>query len=137
MILVTKVTPAERVGRTAARETFEKLADAVAALDLDQEDREKVAEAVVGALVESRIGRLVEHPEVYVLLASDPLVPCAGWDADGEQHDCPNETVIRQRFHLSSAPDQRAPYGEIRCVSCGAMQFLPEYRENVLARAER
>lgn len=135
-------TAAERIGKTAATEIFTDVANAISLLDLDQEDRERVASAVIGALRESRIGSLIPHPETFELVASDPLVPCVGYDRpDGTRADCPARTVIRLGWHLRSAPDgrsaawkQRAPYGEIRCVSCGSMQFNSEYRDNVLAR---
>lgn len=134
-----------RVGKAKAQEIGFALADAVAELDIDQEDREKVAAALADTLRESVIGAYLNR-DLIRLLASDPLVPCAGYDipVHGEttEHvDCPNGMVIRQMFHNSDAPDgrsamwkQRAPYGEIRCVSCGSMQFIPEYRDNVLAR---
>jgi hypothetical protein len=68
--------------------------------------------------------------DLFVLLASDPLVPCAGHD----EEPCPDGRVIRIGMHLSTdekplphgrsaAWEQRAPYGQIRCVSCGAKQF--------------
>jgi hypothetical protein len=105
------------------RTTFQPIADAIASVDVDQEDREAVAEAVAEALD----GRPDFRRDLFKLLASDPLVPCAGYDGE----PCPHGRVIRQAMHLSSAPDgrsaiwkQRAPYGEIRCISCGSKQFL-------------
>lgn len=99
------------------------IADAIASVDLDQEDRETVAEAVTDALT----GQQDFKPELFRLLASDPLVPCAG--SGGEP--CPHGRVIRIAMHLSDAPNgrseawrQRAPYGSIRCISCGAAEFI-------------
>lgn len=96
-------------------------AEAVARLDLDQEDRERVAEALADALH----GRLFFKRDLFVLLATDPLVPCAG--ANGEP--CPTEAVIRVSMHnrlasngRSAAWRRRAP--EVRCTSCGARQFI-------------
>lgn len=109
--------------------------------DLEQTDRESVA-ALLGEALD---GRKDFQRDLFVLLASDPRVPCAGWfdPEKGETVPCEHGRVIRLRFHDSSAPDgrseawrRRAPYGEIRCVSCGSMHFMPEYRKNVLARTE-
>jgi hypothetical protein len=108
---------------------FVPIADAIASLDLDQEDREMVAQAVADALdgVERQTD-FHQHYDLFVLLASDPLVPCAGHHGQ----PCPHGRVIRQAMHNSSAPDghsaiwaQRAPYGQIRCISCGAAEFIP------------
>ncbi len=102
---------------------YKPIADAIAMCDIDQEDRELVAYAVTDALYEDRDF----DPELFRLLASDPLVPCAG--SGGEP--CPHGRNIRIAMHLSTAPDgrsqawrQRAPYGRIRCVTCGAKQFI-------------
>jgi hypothetical protein len=102
---------------------YAKVADAISALDLAQVDREAVADAVAAALE----GQPDFRPDLFRLTASDPLVPCAG--AHGEP--CPHGRVIRIAMHLSDAPDgrskawePRAPYGKIRCVSCGSAQFL-------------
>lgn len=99
------------------------IADAIARLDLDQEDREAVALAIASALQ----GRKDFRPDLFTLLASDPLVPCAG---TGEG-PCPNGVEIRLMWHNRDDPqgrsemwEQRAPYGRIRCVSCGAKKFL-------------
>jgi hypothetical protein len=113
------MNPAQK--RFEARYT--PIADAIASLDLDQEDREAVAKAVADALSASgqKINPAFRH-DLFVLLASDPLVPCAGFGGQ----PCPHGRVIRVAMHLSSAPDgrsvqwrQRAPYGQVRCVSCG------------------
>lgn len=99
---------------------FLPIADAIAMCDLDQEDRELVADAVT----ESLIGQIDFNADLFRLLASDPLVPCAG---PGEGELCPDGRNIRIAMHLSTAPQgralswrRRAPYGEIRCVSCGS-----------------
>ena len=102
---------------------YKPIADAIAMCDLDQEDRELVAESVT----EELIGQPDFKPDLFRLLASDPLVPCAG--SGGEP--CPHGRNIRIAMHLSMAHDgrseawrQRAPYGQIRCVSCGAKEFI-------------
>lgn len=113
---------------------YADVADAIARLDIDQEDREAVARAVGDALAEDARA----HPDfqgyhaTFVLLASDPLVPCAGPRESDE--GCPHGRVIRIGMHLSSAPDgrshaweRRAPYGKIRCISCG----IPTTRREV------
>jgi hypothetical protein len=109
---------------------FLPIADAIACCDLAQTDRELVAEAVTDAL----IGQVDFRADLFKALASDPLVPCAG--ANGEP--CPEGRVIRIAMHLSTGPNGRsaawrehAPYGKIRCVSCGARQFIPEYERSL------
>lgn len=132
---------------------FRPLADAVAALDLDQHDRESVAVALADA-IETEVPKATEsrgtsqdtrtwlrgwRRDLFVLLASDPLVPCAG--AKGEP--CPHGRVIRIRMH-NSTPEKplpygrslawrrRAPYGEIRCVSCGAREYVEDWNNGGL-----
>lgn len=97
------------------------IADAIASADIGQCDRERVASAVADALA----GRADFARDAFALLASDPLVPCAG--PRGTDGPCPHGRVIRTAMHDRSAPDgrsplwaQRAPYGEVRCVTCGA-----------------
>lgn len=111
--------------------------DAIARVNIDQEAREAVAEEVAAAL-DSTFRRVGIDVGAWTTLASDPLVPCAG--ASGEP--CPEGRVIRIAMHLSDAPDgrsaawqQRAPYGELRCVTCGAAQFIPGFAENRAAQA--
>lgn len=110
------------------------IADAISGLNIDQEVREAVAEEVAAAISasDSKFHLDFKH-DTFVLLASDPLVPCAGY----KDAPCPHGRVIRIAMHLSSAEDgrseawdQRAPYGHVRCVSCGAAQFVPGYAEN-------
>jgi hypothetical protein len=108
------------------RAGFKAIADAIALLDLDQEDRESVAEAIGDALD----GTAHFQRDLFVLLASDPLVPCAG----SRYGPCPDARVIRQAWHDRSAPDgrnpmwrRRAPYGDIRCARCGAEEFSPGF----------
>jgi hypothetical protein len=105
---------------------YEPIADAIARLDLDQEDREAVATAVADALRETARARKVDHyrRDVFWLLAADPLVPCVG--ALGKP--CPHEREIRIAMHLRDAPDgrskawtQRRP--TVRCVPCGGEHF--------------
>lgn len=107
--------------------TYGPIADAVARLDIDQEDRERVAEALTQALD----GRPDFRPSTFRLLASDPLCPCAGpretANARGgfAGEPCPHGREIRIAMHNTDAPDgrsfawaQRRP--TVRCVSCGA-----------------
>ena len=99
------------------------IADAIASADIRQTDREAVARTV-GIALANGDPAIAAHVNagVFVLLASDPLVPCAGGDEVG----CPYQRVIRIPMHDSHAADgrsnawrERAPYGQIRCVSCG------------------
>jgi len=102
------------------------VADAIARLDIDQEVREEVAQAVADAF--GKIAKTAKTPSDYKrdtfwLLAADPLVPCAG--IDGEP--CEHGREIRIAMHLRDAPDgrsvawrQRRP--TVRCVSCGFRQ---------------
>jgi hypothetical protein len=99
------------------------IADGIARPDVDQVERERVAESVADALQEDEKIRPHVNREIFVLLASDPLVPCDGVAGEG----CPHLRVIRVSMHNRHAPDgrsaaweRRAPYGRIRCVSCGA-----------------
>jgi hypothetical protein len=101
------------------------IADAIASVDLDQEDRELVALAVTEALK----GQPDFRADLFGLLASDPLVPCAG--PEGSEDGCPHGRIIRIGMHLRDGPDgrsyawrRRAPYGVIRCVSCGVPNKL-------------
>ena len=119
-----------KVGKKANWQRFVAIADAIASVDIAQTERELVADAVTEALKGSPDFR----PDIFRLLATDPLVPCAG--AHGEP--CPEGRVIRIAMHLSTAPNGRsaawreqAPYGQIRCISCGAKEFVPGYAEAV------
>jgi hypothetical protein len=99
---------------------YGKVADAIALLDLDQVEREHVAEAVAAALD----GAPDFKRDLFVLLASDPLVRCAG---PGDDEPCPHGRVIRIAMHLKDAPDGRsaawAPRPPtVRCVTCGARE---------------
>jgi hypothetical protein len=107
------------------------IADAIARLEIEQTEREMIAEAIGNAI--SDAGPRV-YPDfrydLFVLLASDPLVECAGHH--GEPY--PHGRVIRIAMHNSNAPEGRseawrhhAPHGSIRCVSCGAAEFIPSY----------
>lgn len=96
-------------------------ADAVSRLDVDQEVREQVADA----LTEAFDGQPDFLPDLFRLTASDPLCACVGTD-DGP---CPDGTEIRIGMHLSSAPDGRAASWkprkpEVRCVPCGSRHFM-------------
>lgn len=109
--------------------SYKPIADAIASVDLGQVDREAIARSVGDALE----GQPDFRHDLFVLLASDPLVPCAGHHGN----PCPHGRVIRQAMHNSSAPDgrsaiwaERAPYGRIRCVSCGAADLITAISES-------
>ena len=103
------------------------IADAIASVNIDQEEREAVAQEVAHAIEKAGSRDFPDfRPDLFVLLASDPLVPCAGPPGSV----CPHGRMMRMRFHNSASPDgrsllwqRRAPYGKIRCVSCGGPQF--------------
>lgn len=123
---------------SAAMNRFDKrylpIANGIASADIDQEARELVARTVADAIKEVGARHMPDFKhDLFVLLASDPLVPCAG-TKDGP---CPHGRVIRIAMHLSNAPDgrsaaweQRAPYGRIRCVTCGAAEFIPGFSDS-------
>lgn len=102
------------------------IADAIASVDIDQEDRELVARTVAEALS----GRRDFNRETFELLASDPLVPCAGVDGEGTNRDGERcGVVIRIAMHNSDAEDGRSfAWSErrpvVRCVSCGSRAVL-------------
>lgn len=109
---------------------FTPVADAIARLDIDQEVREQVARAVTEGFEQA--GDRDFKADLFELLASDPLVPCAG--ALGAP--CPHGRELRIAMHYSEGPDGRSAAwarrpGETRCVSCGAAEFVPGYAENV------
>ena len=100
---------------------FRAAADAISRLDIEQEDRELIADALTAALR----GQPDFKAELFQLLASDPICYCVGVD----DQPCPDRREIRIAMHLSSAPDGRADSWRarkpiVRCVSCGAAQFL-------------
>lgn len=105
------------------------IANAIASVDIDQVDRETIAHEVAMALSSDNRTYPDFKFDTFVLLASDPLVPCAG--PEGTDEGCPHDRHIRIGMHLSDAPDgrsyawrRRAPYGQIRCVSCGVPNKL-------------
>lgn len=118
------------------------IADAIARLDIEQEVREQVADEVAKALYND--GKTFPHfdPVMFRLLAADPLCPCVGSDYGY----CPTQAEIRIGMHLdtkdagtvqgpalrSQAWQPRMP--EVRCISCGAKQFIEGYGEAVAAR---
>jgi hypothetical protein len=100
---------------------FEPIADAVARLDLDQEVREQIADALTDALD----GRADFRPDLFWHLTADPLCECAGTD----EGPCPEGRSIRISMHLRDAPDGRSRAWQprkptVRCVSCGARQVI-------------
>lgn len=101
---------------------FGPIADAIAVVDIDQEDREAIARSVARALE----GRPDFKLELFILLASDPLVDCAG---PAPRRGCPHGRQIRVPMHDSSAENGRSQawqrrLPEVRCVSCGAERYL-------------
>jgi hypothetical protein len=93
-------------------------AEAVARLPVNQDVREIVATS----LTEAFDGKEDFLPELFWLLAADPLVDCAG---PGDGQPCPHGRSIRIPMHLSSAPDGRSAVWAmrppvVRCVSCGS-----------------
>jgi hypothetical protein len=97
--------------------TYLPIADAVARVDIDQEDRERVAREITRALQ----GSPDFKEDLFLLLASDPLVDCVG-ARPGE--GCAHNRHIRVAMHDSHAEDGRAAswqrrLPEVRCVSCG------------------
>jgi hypothetical protein len=102
--------------------------DTVARLDVDQELREEIARRLADALDEAGEFKPGQR-DTFELLASDPLVPCAGNDIDGA---CPADVEIRVGMHWSGSPDGRSQAWErerpeVRCLDCGSKQFIPEY----------
>lgn len=98
---------------------FGGIADVIASADLDQGVRERMAASMADALD----GRPDFKRDLFVLLASDPLVACLG--ACGEP--CPNDVRIRIPMHLSDAPDGRSAAWQqrppaVRCVTCGSRE---------------
>lgn len=112
------------------------IANAIARLDVDQVTREKVATAVRNGIHEVRLNgdpRIGQRkssgwePDLFWLLAADPLVLCAGSKAG----PCPHAREIRVAMHLSTADDGRAVSWSlerpvVRCVSCGSIEFGSE-----------
>lgn len=100
---------------------FVPLADAISRLDIGQSNRDLVAATAADALSHLRDFK----PNLFRLLASDPLVTCAGTD-DGP---CPDQTEMRVAMHLGSAPDGRAQSWQedlpvVRCTACGLSTLI-------------
>jgi hypothetical protein len=93
------------------------VADAIASVDIEQDDREKVARSVANGLLGQQDFRL----DLFLALATDPLVDCAG-PVPGR--GCPHGRRIRVVMHDRHAEDGRAAswqrrLPEVRCISCG------------------
>jgi hypothetical protein len=100
---------------------FGPLADAIARVDIGQTNRDLVAAAATDALTHMPNFK----PALFRLLASDPLVPCAGTD-DGP---CADGLEIRVGMHLNTAPDGRAQSWQeelpvVRCLACVIANFV-------------
>lgn len=112
------------------------IADAIARLDIGQEDREAVATAVAdaldGAAKAARSSNEREESagwgrDLFWLLAVDPLVPCAGPHGEG----CPHGREIKIPMHNSAMPDGRSfawrhMRPPVQCISCGAEAWREE-----------
>ncbi len=116
-----------QISKKLLTERVKAVADAISSADIEQVAREQIASDVADALD----GLGLRH-DVFKLVASDPLVLCAG----AKGHPCPWQRRIRIAMHLSTAPDgraaswePRAPVG-IRCVTCGAAEYVEGYAEN-------
>lgn len=101
---------------------YQPIYDTIARLNVDQEVREQVARALYGSLS----GQPDFKSELFLNLASDPLVDCAG-PRPGQ--GCPHGREIRVSMHDHNAPDGRAAnwqstLPEVRCISCGAERFM-------------
>jgi len=112
---------------------YAPIADVIARLDIDQVLREEIADKMTEALSAGRT--LTEpawfrreaadfRPDLFRLLASDPLCLCAGY---GDE-PCPEQREIRIGMHLSSGYQGRSAAWAtrkpiVRCVSCGAKEF--------------
>lgn len=121
-----------QVSVKSMRSLYENVADTVARLDIDQEERETLAEALTEAFTEARAPRFT--PDTFRLIASDPLCACVGPNVKANAEPCPEAREIRVAMHLSAAVDGRSEAWrsrkpEVRCVTCGAMAFVPGYRE--------
>jgi hypothetical protein len=116
MPLKEKAGAAMKVEARRFQKRYGAAADAIARLDIDQPDREKVAHALAQAFT----GQPDFKAETFWLLAADPLCPCAG-TADGP---CPAGREIRVAMHDRHAPDghseawaRRKPL--VWCAACG------------------
>lgn len=115
---------------------FAGLADVVAKSGVDQLQREALADAMTEVLR----GQPDFRPDLFRMLASDPLCECEGFtDRDTrETVPCPDGRWIRIAMHLRDAPDGRSAVWQIdkpkvRCVSCGAKEFVPGYPQTAAA----
>lgn len=102
------------------------VAAAISRLEVPQVTREQIAHDIRAAFDEVGDPDFRSHADTFELVASDPLVACAGYG----DNPCPEGREIRIAMHLSEAPDGRAkswratkPTG-IRCVSCGSREFV-------------
>jgi hypothetical protein len=108
------------------RQNYQPIADAISRLDVDQETREEVAEAITEAFAATRHQGF--NADLFLAIARDPLCACAGPSADGSE-PCPHRREIRVAMHLRDAPDGRSAAWVsrkpiVRCVSCGAKVFV-------------
>lgn len=134
---MTPKTPVKGMTPAAKRfaRKYQPVADAISRLDVAQADREAVATAVADAYDSMDRDAPDFRRDLFWLLAADPMVPCAGPNADDGAEACPHGREIRLRWHWSGNPDgtgrseewrPRRPTG-VRCVTCGAEVFVPGY----------
>lgn len=129
---------------------YQPIADAISRAEIGQVEREALAESVAdaidGIVHDTSHGRpAIAKNEtgwsrsLFAGIARDPMVPCPGYHLDdGSEVRCPHGREIRIAMHLSSAPDGRSAawsptMPEMRCVSCGAREFVPGYPKEVTA----
>lgn len=105
---------------------FGPIADTISRLDVDQTVREQIA----SALTETLRGRRDFHPNLFRLIASDPLVPCEG---PGDDEPCPYRREIRIGMHNSKAADGRSAawttHPKVWCVDCGLAVQMAKAQE--------
>ena len=107
---------------------YRPIYDTIAKLDVDQELREEIVGSLADAIKAERQPDFKDS--LFRRLASDPLSLCAG---PAEGVPCPNGTWIRTHATKTWADGttetiERKP--EVRCISCGATMFIPQYAEN-------
>jgi hypothetical protein len=95
---------------------YKPIADVIASADIDQEDREKIADALTRALT----GKVDFLPDLFWYLCADPLCTCGGPDGKG----CPDERRIRVMMHYKGGRaitwQHRKP--RVNCTTCGPVR---------------
>jgi hypothetical protein len=96
---------------------YSPIYDTIAQLDIAQSERETIAEALGDALV----GQPDFRRDIFVLMAKDPLGPCAGPGDEPYSQPCLHGRMMRT-YHSQVHPDCRRPLRW--CISCGAHRFV-------------